>query len=762
MFTGGKGREYRSPWMWGFLAVCLPLAVYLRTLCPTIFVGDSGELVAGSGSLGILHPPGYPLYCLVGRLFALLPVGEVAYRLNLLSALCAALSAGLIFLLVAGLIRRTQTREREQRSDQDALWAGAFALLAGLLCAFSRTLWSQAVVAEVYTLNLFLLLICMILLFWWQQKGESRYFFLFVFVFGLSLAHHPTAVLATPAFLFFLTWHRDELFENWKDPLLAMIFLAVGLSVYLYLPLRALANPPLDWGHPVTMRGVLAHISRASYGSLIKNPRSWQLLRDQLLALVILARKQFGPVFWGLGLAGLIFMFRRSRDWAVLTLCLFLFCGPGVVWLLNFPVTPRDLYLVQVFFIPAFAVVALWTGMGAGWLGGKLLRLMVPLSRRPYRPLGVVLGCLASLLAILPLRGNFAANDRSRQFVAADLGENILATLEPQALLFTSMDTPTFSLAYARIIERKRLDVSLRHTGRADIFRHLALPRGPLDPERRPIYGTTPADLPKISGWAAHQVGIVYQLRRDRMETDDLLSIWDRYRLRGLGGKCAGEDFFLQELVKNYAVARGNLAQELARRGRFQLAIKEGRQAVAMDSSFYGSHLSLGNVYFQMSDYRLAAEAYERALRLAPERLGIVNNLALACLRMGDHQRAIQVYQHSIAVDSCSAKTRNDLGLAYKQAGYYDLAARAYRRAIELDAGYPDPLRNLGVIYAYHRVDFPQAIDLWEQYMSLCPDDADGEMIRAEIQRVKLLRGDEKSSNLRPSGKELADDEHTR
>ncbi|MCK4597556.1 tetratricopeptide repeat protein, partial [bacterium] len=106
--------------------------------------------------------------------------------------------------------------------------------------------------------------------------------------------------------------------------------------------------------------------------------------------------------------------------------------------------------------------------------------------------------------------------------------------------------------------------------------------------------------------------------------------------------------------------------------------------------------------------------------------------------------------------------THNDLGLAYKQAGYYDRAARAYRRAIELDAGYPDPLRNLGVIYAYHRVDFPQAIDLWEQYMSLCPDDADGEMIRAEIQRVKFLLADDKSSNLRPSGKEFADDEHTR
>ena len=731
-----KGEGFTVIWAWWALAVCLPLVVYLCTLCPTIFVGDSGELVAGAYCLGIVHPPGYPLYCLVGRMMALLPVGSVAQRLNLLSALFAAMSAGLVFQLAVSLGRRVGFWKTPGGClDIPGIWAPA--ALAGLLCAFSKTLWSQAVVAEVYAGHLFLVLLCFLSLIRWQEEGQSRHLFLFALILGLGLAHHATAVLAVPAFLLFLIWQRRRLFENWKNILILIGLIVIGLSTYLYLPLRASANPPLDWGHPISLPGTLAHITRASYGSLSKQPFSWKLLGDQTVATLRLSTEQFGLPLLALSLVGLMALFRGLKIWFATTLCLFLGNVLGVMMLLNFDVTPKDVYLIRVFLIPSFAMLALWVGLGVGWLAKGILALAAPLGAPMRRLFATILGILILLLAAVPLRGNLAASDRSREQLAADLGKNILVTLEPDALLFTSRDTPTFSLAFARIVEGLRPDVSLRHTGRADIFRHLKPFPEPADPRERPIYGIVPGDLPKLPGWTAHQVGIVYQLRRKPLDTDERLRIWDRYALRDVQDGRHQEDFFQRELIRNYALARGNLAQDLAREGRFQLALREAGVALAMDSTFFGAHLSMGNVYFQMGEYARAGQAYEQALCWTPENVEVMNNLSLTHLRRGDISKAIQIYQRSIATEPLLAKTHNDLGLAYKAAGLYPQAITEYQRAIQLDSNYADPLRNLGVIYAYHLVNISQAVALWERYLDLNPEDAEKDEIAAEIERMR-------------------------
>ncbi len=738
----GTGRGVKTVWVWGVVIVGLPLAVYGRTLCPSIFAGDSGELVTGAYCLGIVHPPGYPLYCLVGRITALLPGGSVALRLNLFSALCAALSAGLLFWLTAAVVRKLMPAQTENKVPRRVSFVWPAALLAGFLCAFSRTLWSQAVVAEVYALHLFLVLLCLALLARWAEGGGWRYLCAFAFVLGLSLAHHPTAALAAPAFLLFLAWHGRRLFENRRVVLILVGFIVLGFSVVLYLPFRSLAQPPLQWGDPSTPGAMVAHLTRASYGRLSNMPFSWRLFGSQVSMFLRLLAGQFGPVLLGIGLLGLVALFHGVRDWFAISLCLFLLGGLGVILLLNFSVAPKEIYLVQVFFIPTFAMVALWTGIGAGWLAQRLAAVAALFSAGLAGHLAWTLKIVLPMLAVIPLWVNFPANDRSGQFLVADLGENILASLEPGAVLFTSMDTPTFSLAHARIVGGLRPDVSLSHNSRADIFRHLDPPPVPMNPEVRPVYGITPGDLPKIPSWTPHQVGMVYQLRRAPMETDDLVAIWDGYRIRDAGTGRHQHDFFINELVRNLAAARGNLAQELARRGRFQRAIEEGQGALAMDSTFFGTHLSLGNIYFQMGLHERAMATYERALLRAPQNVDVINNLALAHLREGHAGQAIRLYQRSIDLEPQLAKTHNDLGLAYKTAGRYVEAVQEYHRAISLDPKYADPVRNLGVIYAYHLVDMEQAMVLWRQYLDLNPQDPEVERISAEIERLQNLIGD--------------------
>ena len=679
---------------WGSLALLVPLAVYLWTLAPSVSSGDSGELVTGAYCLGIVHPPGYSLYCLLGRLFTFLPMGGVAHRLNFFSGLCAALCAGLIFVLVRGLLIVCRRRASGRRSEgiqslpsrpddrfvRRGSWIEGAALLAALACAFSRTLWTQAVVAEVYALNLLLLILCTAALWWWRQRGQGRFLLLFAFVYGLGLSHHPVALLAAPAFVTFLIRHRHRLFESRRVIPLMFGLLLLGLTPSLYLLLRAPARPPLDWGHPADWRGLLAHLTRTSYGSLSKHPRSATLLGRQLLAWAGLLVRQLGPGWTFLSLIGLAVLWRRQRDWGQFTLILFLSNGLGVIGLLNFQTTPRELYLVRVFFIPAFGVMALWLGLGAGWMAEKALTGVRRAGGRPVRSLTWILACLLPLLAVIPIRRNAAVADQGDERAVVRLGRDMLAVVEPEGILFTGRDTPTFALAHGRIVEGLRPDVSLKHTGSGDIFRWLMPPPVPVDPRRRPIYGTLPGELPDIPGWSPLAVGVLYQLRREPVETDRLMQVWEVYPREISAGLHGGEDFLLKELYGNLIAARGNLAAELVRRGELDLARQQIRIAVSMDSALQEPSPVRGSLW---------------------------------------------------------SRIYNDLGLALKGAGREQEAAGAYHRAIDLDGRFPDPLRNLGVLLAYH-LDRPAgAVEAWERYLRLRPDDPEASGIRAESERLR-------------------------
>ena len=161
----------------------LAFLVYLRTLAPGVYGFDSGELATGAYTLGIVHPPGYPVYLLLGRLFAFLPVGSVAYRLNLMSAVFGALTVALVFRLC-----------RRFTGNRLAAWAAA-----GLL-AFSNYFWRMALVAEVYTLQTAFLALNLNLLLDWGRSGDRRLLWWFGLGYGLSLSVHTSAVLFAPVF----------------------------------------------------------------------------------------------------------------------------------------------------------------------------------------------------------------------------------------------------------------------------------------------------------------------------------------------------------------------------------------------------------------------------------------------------------------------------------------------------------------------------------------------------------------------------------
>src|SRR6266516_3324137 len=156
----------------------IALLLYSWTLAPTVTLTDSGELIVVAHGLGVAHPPGFPLWVILAHLASLVPLGNVAVRINFSSALFAALASAMLTLVVAELMIAAsylparkggaQQRKRAVDSGIDRLLVFAPALGAGLLMAFSRTLWSYATIAEVYTLNTLLILIVFFLMLRWR------------------------------------------------------------------------------------------------------------------------------------------------------------------------------------------------------------------------------------------------------------------------------------------------------------------------------------------------------------------------------------------------------------------------------------------------------------------------------------------------------------------------------------------------------------------------------------------------------------------
>src|SRR5205085_949809 len=156
------------------------LLLYIWTLAPTVTLTDSGELIVVARGLGVAHPPGFPLWVILAHLASLVPLGNVAMRINFSSALFAALASAMLTLVVAEMMiavadleisnkRSAQLRKNNEAAEMRFVLVFAPALGAGLLMAVSRTLWSYATIAEVYALNALLILVVLFLMLRWRR-----------------------------------------------------------------------------------------------------------------------------------------------------------------------------------------------------------------------------------------------------------------------------------------------------------------------------------------------------------------------------------------------------------------------------------------------------------------------------------------------------------------------------------------------------------------------------------------------------------------
>lgn len=471
-------------------------ALYAITLGPTTSFWDTSEYIATAEILGIPHPPGNPLFVVLARAWSILltPLGlSVAVKVNLFSALMSASAHGLWFLVVHHVLRFF---------SEDRVFRLVGAAAAVLVSATAFTVWSQSNVNEkVYTVSLLTIAILSWLAVRWQERlgrgKDDNLLVLMAFVLALSVGNHLMAFLAAPAIGLFILYVHPKSLLNWRLYAAGAAAGVLGLTIHLFLPIRAGLSPVINEAAPTcpdigsAISAVVTYgktgcvalaeaLNREQYSKPPLVPRQatltsqfmnylqyfdWQWARTLGGDATVFPRIRlpFTMLFTGLGVWGAIEHFRRDKASFIYVATLFGTLSIALIYYLNFkygyslqaPVLNRDLHEVRerdYFFVVSFSVWGLWAGMGIATLWQEAAR-EAGTTLRKASPI--------MALAFVPLIMNWGWATRTDDYSARDWAHNLLMSVEPYSVLFTNGDNDTFPLWYLQEVEGIRRDVTV-------------------------------------------------------------------------------------------------------------------------------------------------------------------------------------------------------------------------------------------------------------------------------------------------------------
>jgi hypothetical protein len=470
------------------------LVLYLLTLAPTTAMWDASEYIVAAYTLGIPHPPGNPLFVLLGRVASLLPVGSVAVRVNLLAAVCSAASAGIWFLVAERVLSRWMATRWTR-------YLGAS--VAALLSATAFTVWNQSVVNEkVYTVSLaFFAVVSWLTVLWCDDpdgRRADRLLVLIAYLIGLGYANHPAGFLVGPAVAVAVLARRPRTLLRWKLLLAGALALTLGLTPFAVEPIRAAHHPALNEGEPTgcaesigfkctfsatTYTRLMANINRDQYGKPSLGERQapfgaqlgmwwlyfkWQWLRDSHGTQPFM-QTALAILFLALGVAGGVVHWRLDR-------ASFWFFGPLIftvtlvlVYYMNFKYgasqdpgvadVAREVRDRDYFYLWSFSAWSVWAALGLVAMWRALANRVGAGGTMRWATAAPVL-----LVGVLPLIGNWRDASRARETATREWAHDLLNSVEPYGILITMGDNDTFPLWYAQEVEGVRRDVTVAVT----------------------------------------------------------------------------------------------------------------------------------------------------------------------------------------------------------------------------------------------------------------------------------------------------------
>ena len=481
----------------------LSLAVYTKTLMPSIPGGDSGELVAESCELGTAHPPGYPLYTLVVHLLTYVPIGTMAWRANFFCAVLGALAAANIARCVFMLTSNDFSMIPNIFKGADRWERHSSSVCAGLMYAFSPLVWTYSIGSEVFAMNNFFasLLVVLTLNFATQTTTAKRdeAAVLGAFVCGLAMCNQHTQILFQIPLFMFVFWSSRATMSRLHFITLTVSYV-LGLLPYMYLPVASIYFPKRGaWGDMSSWMGFFRHLRRADYGTFQLYSRNDQTegLSERLAAHAWdYAERQslwcVGPILSLVGVAcccqtalkscGRGRKIRNNSlspkkvkreeqgvdaspteflpetksepiQAGVALVCFFVFYELGFHSLSNLPLDNKLLFGIHArFWMQPNVLLFVWLGIGLVWIAQQVR--VYSLDR-----VTIVASALSILLVALQLWRWTSMMDQSSNNYLEGYARGILESLPPKSLFFTNYDQQWTASRYLHVCEHVRPDV---------------------------------------------------------------------------------------------------------------------------------------------------------------------------------------------------------------------------------------------------------------------------------------------------------------
>jgi len=421
-------------------------ALFISTACPTVYLGDSGETASTAYTLGIGHPPGYPLQTLLGKISTLMPLADIAFRVNLLS-IFSGVAVFLMFFLCCSFTLTEFFRVDKRQ-------AGITSILTGLVLVFSVLFWGQALHAKggIYLITFLCVLIAYYFTASFTKSGKNPHLYMAAYMIGfLPCLHNITLlfVIFAAGILFFTSVRLKKI----KQLTYAVLFFLFSFTTsFLYLFIRAKAKPVICWDEIYTTAEVVNHILRTVYSN---NPQaffSYAAFFSKIIGYFLQYLKCYN-IFILFFLYGLYTAYKTQRK----TFYIFI----SYIVLNNFLLVTLTSYSFSPIFTHINETFNLVTDIFTLFIAAAGLNSLLSAAKSKF---GINLLFVSSIIFLVPIMmlfSNFEKNNASKKFLSYDIAYNIMSLLHPGDILFTDLDCPTFDLLYARYVRKQALDIQV-------------------------------------------------------------------------------------------------------------------------------------------------------------------------------------------------------------------------------------------------------------------------------------------------------------
>jgi len=714
----------------GILVFSIPTLViffiYLRTLCPTIFTGDSGELSFVACTLGIAHPPGYPLLTILGKLAAIFGFNNPAYALNLLSALAAAASCGIFALTIRRLIS-------DNAHFENFVASLAFAA-GGILWGTSAALWQTAAAFEVYSLGILIVSAIVLTMVMYSKIDNNKYIYLSLYLLSLGISNHLTAITILPAILILGFGRR---ISTRDIPILAGLFI-IGLTLYLYIPIRSSQNPIADWNHPANLKAFWEHITAKRYQGYFSGFSADSFSANLSGSLRVLSR-QIPAGLTLLGVFGFISAMRKKFAIALSIALVF-----NIVLVSFYEIPDNEQYL-----LPASLILTI----------GLVLFIFKVSSLFSKRRQYLIAAVILTIVFALSIYRNYKSSNLSNNTLAYDYGTDILNSVGKNSVLISSGDNATFPLLYLSHVEDKRPDVQIYDpvitsrylsrvlyppVGNSQLTgKQLCLRMIYMNPNSSYLVkdhlrgGENPFDY---RDFALTSNGLVYRWGNWPIDS----TIIDIYKTGVSAESYRNLNFRGSTTLCNYYLAVGEHKQELSGGGKVPVEFHKARE-IAAKLENASLHNAMGIFFRRMQLNPLADKEFEFALQsrdlTTKVKSDILTNVANLRKDAGKFEDAMDLYNQALGInpDNLSAMYNLNLTSAYKELSVnnYHSAIEYFIKATAYPAVDPNIFLNIAIIYDRHLGVPDSALIYYGKYLDNARPGNRSEQVKERIDEIQ-------------------------